>query len=210
MLLDERQESILDFIVRDYIRTACPVSSLRISERKSLDLSPASIRNIMLELDEGGLLHQPHTSAGRAPTEKGYRYFVDNLMGEKTISENTKEELDRAFLKSGDEMFESLAVSMANRLKLFSGILADGRVFKYGLSEVLREPEFEERDFLLEFAEFADNIEHKLESFEGIRIGNFSVVSSTFGPKNIIFIAGPKRMDYEKASSIIRFITKNV
>ena len=65
-------------------------------------------------------------------------------------------------------------------------------------------------DFLLEFAEFADNIEDNLNGLTGIRIGNFSVVSSLFGPKNVVFIAGPRRMDYEKASSIIKFITKNL
>ena len=210
MKLDERQEDILDFIVRDYTRTASPVSSFRISERKSLNLSPASIRNIMQDLDEEGFLHQPHTSAGRAPTEKGYRYFVDNLMEEKSISGGIRAELNKVFIRSGEDMFEELTLLMANRLKLFSGILAGGRSFKYGFSEVLREPEFEERDFLLEFAEFADNVENDLKNFEGVRIGNFSVVSSIFGPKNIIFIAGPRRMDYEKVSAIIKFITKNL
>lgn len=209
--MDERKESILDFIVRDYVRTACPVSSLRVSERKSLDLSPASIRNIMLELDEEGLLHQPHTSAGRAPTEKGYKYFVENLMEERNVPQSAKADFDKIFSEFfGENMFDELASLLAQRLGLFSGIAANGRIFKRGLAEVLREPEFKEHDFLMEFAEFTDNIEENIESFEGIRIGNFSIVSSKFGPNHIVFLVGPARMDYEKASSFIKFIVNSL
>lgn len=211
MRLDERQESILDFIVRDYTRTACPVSSHKISEKRKMDLSPASIRNIMLELDEEGFLHQSHTSAGRAPTKKGYEYFVDNLMKEKNISNKVKtnfdEILDNFF---GEEQFEELTSLMSRELGLFSGIFSNGRIFKQGFAEVLREPEFQERDFLLEFAEFADHVEEKIEEFEGIKIGDFSVVSSKFKPNKIVFFVGPRRMDYEKAWSIIKFMENNL
>ena len=76
MMLDSRKEHILDFIVRDFVRTAIPVSSGRVSDKKAIGGgiagspagSPATIRNIMLELDEEGYLYQPHTSAGRAPS----------------------------------------------------------------------------------------------------------------------------------------------
>ena len=201
----------MDFIVRDYVRTACPVSSLRISERKSMDLSPASIRNIMLELDEDGLLHQPHTSAGRAPTEKGYKYFVDNLMEERNVPESAKADFNKIFSEFfGENMFDELASLLAQRLGLFSGIVANGRIFKRGFAEVLREPEFKEHDFLVEFAEFTDNIEDNIGNFEGINIGNFSVVSSKFGPNHIVFSVGPARMDYEKALSFIKYLTKSI
>lgn len=209
MRLDERKESILDFIVRDYVRTACPVSSSRVSERRNVGLSPASIRNIMLELDEEGFLHQPHTSAGRAPTENGYKYFVDNLMEERNISENIKADFDKIFSEFfGENVFDEVASLMAHRLKLFSGIVADGKIFKRGFAEVLREPEFKEHDFLMEFAEFTDNIEKNIENFDGINIGNFSIVSSRFGPNHIIFSIGPARMDYEKTSAFIKYLTK--
>jgi len=211
MRLDERKESILDFIVRDYVRTACPVSSFKVSEGKGLDLSPASIRNIMLELDEEGLLHQPHTSAGRAPTEKGYKYFVDNLMEEKNVPESAKADFDKIFSEFfGESMFDELASLMAHRLKLFSGIVSNGRTFKSGFAEVLREPEFKEHDFLVEFAEFAENIEDNIENFEGIKIGEFSIVSSKFGSNHIVFSMGPARMDYEKVSSFIKYLTKSL
>lgn len=211
MQLDERQENILDFIVRDYTRTACPVSSSMISAKKGVNLSPASVRNIMFELDEEGFLHQPHTSAGRVPTKKGYKYFVDNLTEERSVPLNIALAFDKVFsCDQGEDFFDRVTSLMAECSGLFSGILADGRTFKHGFAEVLHEPEFEERDFLLEFAEFADNIDKKIKEFEGVSIGNFSVVSSEFKPNKIAFFAGPQRMDYEKALSIINFITKNL
>src|SRR3989344_4741932 len=82
-LLDSRKEDILGFVVRDFVRTAFPVSSNAVFGGLRLEVSPATIRNIMLELDDMGYLYQPHTSAGRAPTEKGYRYFTLHLMSVK-------------------------------------------------------------------------------------------------------------------------------
>ena len=211
MRLEERKEYILDFVVRDYIRTTRPVSSGKINAKSGLRVGPATIRNSMLELDDEGFLYQPHTSAGRVPTKKGYKYFVDNLMTEQSIPSKIEENFEKIFSEFlGEKQFDELTSFMAHQLKLFSGILANGRVFKHGFVEVLREPEFKERDFLLEFAEFADNVEDNLNDFDGVNIGNFSVVSSVFGPRNIVFIAGPRRMDYEKALSIIKFITKNL
>lgn len=211
MKLDERKEIILDFIVRDYTHTACPVSSQKISGKRKMDLSPASIRNIMLELDKDGFLHQPHISAGRAPTKKGYEYFVDNLMEEKSISDDVKSDFDKIISGfSGDDLFDRLTLCMVRNLKLFSGIAMNNRIFKRGLSEVLREPEFLEHDFAVEFAEFVDNIEESIVNFDGINIGEFSVVSSRFGSNHIVFLAGPKRMDYEKASSFVKFIVNSL
>lgn len=211
MKLNERQESILDFIVRDFVRTACPISSLRVSEKRHLGLSPASIRNIMFELDEDGFLHQPHTSAGRAPTKKGYEYFVANLMEEREVSDKVKANFDEIFNKFfGEDQLEELTSLMSRELGLFSGIFSNGRVFKRGFAEVLREPEFKEQNFLLEFAEFADHVEEKIEELEGINIGDFSVVSSKLNPRQIVFFLGPRRMDYEKAWSIVKFIENNL
>jgi heat-inducible transcriptional repressor len=78
--LNSRRDKIFDLIVRFYIETAEPVGSRTISKRYQVGLSPASIRNVMSDLEEEGLIMQPHTSAGRVPTDKGYRYYVDRLM----------------------------------------------------------------------------------------------------------------------------------
>jgi heat-inducible transcriptional repressor len=78
-LLTERQRMILNVIVDDYIRSAEPVGSRSISKRPDVGYSPATIRNEMADLEELGFLEQPHTSAGRIPSNKGYRYYVDHM-----------------------------------------------------------------------------------------------------------------------------------
>jgi len=78
--LTERQKAILMLLVRDYIETAQAIGSQRLVERYHLDLSPATIRNEMVALTELGYLRQPHTSAGRVPTEDGYRFFVAHVI----------------------------------------------------------------------------------------------------------------------------------
>jgi heat-inducible transcriptional repressor len=83
--LDERKKHILKVITDDYIASAEPVGSRTIARRYNLGLSPATIRNEMADLEESGYLEQPHTSAGRIPSELGYRYYVDALMAHKKL-----------------------------------------------------------------------------------------------------------------------------
>ena len=79
--LTEREKSILRNVIQQFILTASPVGSRNISKRYDIGLSPATVRNIMSDLEESGFLNHPHTSAGRVPTDKGYRFYVDTLMG---------------------------------------------------------------------------------------------------------------------------------
>ena len=81
--LDERKTKILDAIIRNYLETGEPVGSRTISKYTDLNLSSATIRNEMADLEELGYILQPHTSAGRIPSDKGYRFYVDHLMEEK-------------------------------------------------------------------------------------------------------------------------------
>lgn len=83
MELDERKVRILEAIIRNYLDTGEPVGSRTISKYSDLNLSSATIRNEMSDLEELGYIIQPHTSAGRIPSDKGYRFYVDNLMKEK-------------------------------------------------------------------------------------------------------------------------------
>src|SRR5689334_6297629 len=85
-VLDERKLAVLRAIVRDYVSTMEPVGSKSLVDRHHLDVSPATIRNDMAVLEEQGYITQPHTSAGRIPTDKGYRLFVDRLSGIKPLS----------------------------------------------------------------------------------------------------------------------------
>ena len=81
--LSERQLTILDAIIRNYLATGEPVGSRTISKYTDLNLSSATIRNEMSDLEEMGYIVQPHTSAGRIPSDKGYRLYVDDMMSEK-------------------------------------------------------------------------------------------------------------------------------
>ena len=80
MVLDERKRRVLQALTDDYIETAEPVGSRNLVRKHNLGVSPATVRNEMADLEEAGYLHQPHTSAGRIPSDKGYRYYVDELM----------------------------------------------------------------------------------------------------------------------------------
>ncbi|MCJ7535272.1 MAG: HrcA family transcriptional regulator, partial [Anaerolineales bacterium] len=86
MNLGERQKLILALVIRDYINNAQPVGSKTLVDKYGLPFSPATVRNEMVALTEIGFLHQPHTSAGRVPTEEGYRYFVRQLMGQTDLA----------------------------------------------------------------------------------------------------------------------------
>jgi heat-inducible transcriptional repressor len=85
-MLDERKLAVLRAIVEDYVSTQEPVGSKSLVDRHNLDVSPATIRNDMAVLEEQGYIVQPHTSAGRVPTDKGYRLFVDRLSGVKPFT----------------------------------------------------------------------------------------------------------------------------
>lgn len=85
-MLDDRKLAVLRAIVEDYVSTNEPVGSKNLVDRHSLDVSPATIRNDMAVLEEQGFIVQPHTSAGRVPTDKGYRLFVDRLSGVRPFS----------------------------------------------------------------------------------------------------------------------------
>ena len=86
MAHDERRLEVLRAIVQDYVSTNDPVGSKALAERHDLGVSPATIRNDMAVLEEQGYITQPHTSAGRVPTDKGYRLFVDRLATVKPLS----------------------------------------------------------------------------------------------------------------------------
>jgi heat-inducible transcriptional repressor len=102
--LSDRQKTLLLLIIRDYIDTAQPVGSKRLVEHYHLDLSPATIRNEMSALTEMGYLRQPHTSAGRVPTEEGYRYFVSQMMSNSDLPEAVKHTISHQFHQSRAEL----------------------------------------------------------------------------------------------------------
>jgi len=97
--LTERQRKILEAVIHCYTFTAEPVGSRTVAKRYNLGISPATVRNVMADLEEMGYLFQPHTSAGRVPTEKGYRLYVDELMRESGLTREEKELIEREYEK---------------------------------------------------------------------------------------------------------------
>jgi heat-inducible transcriptional repressor len=115
--LTERQRTLLLFLIRDYIETAQPVGSKRLVERFRLALSPATVRNEMSALTEMGYLRQPHTSAGRVPTEEGYRIFVSHMMHKAELPESVQNTISHQFFQASPDVDQwmTLAASVLAR-----------------------------------------------------------------------------------------------
>ncbi|MEN3189419.1 MAG: heat-inducible transcriptional repressor HrcA [Atribacterota bacterium] len=121
MELNERMKTILAAVIHRYITTAEPVSSSIIAEKYDLNLSTATIRHEMNLLEKYDYLWQPHTSAGRIPTDKGYRFYVDNLMKKTYLKENEKEQISHIYKKS-KEFEETMKITSQLLSKLTNNI----------------------------------------------------------------------------------------
>ncbi len=112
--LTDRQKLILNLVIHEYVQTAQPVGSQNLVERFSLDMSSATVRNEMVSLTESGLLRQPHTSAGRIPSEEGYRYFVSRLAGSAELPQTTQRTISHQFyqMRYDVEQWMRLAASV--------------------------------------------------------------------------------------------------
>ncbi len=102
--LNDRQKLILALVINEYLENAQPVGSQHLVESYQLDFSAATVRNVMVDLTEAGFLRQPHTSAGRSPTEEGYRYFVRQLMGHTDLPAMTKRTITHQFYQAGQDV----------------------------------------------------------------------------------------------------------
>jgi heat-inducible transcriptional repressor len=115
--LNDREKNILRHIIQQFILTASPVGSRNITKKFDIGLSPASVRNIMSDLEESGFIDHPHTSAGRIPTDKGYRFYVDSLMDIPELHKNEKGIINKQ-LDSGtvdaDELFRITSMLLSN------------------------------------------------------------------------------------------------
>jgi heat-inducible transcriptional repressor len=117
--LDAREREILKSVIQVHIVTGEPIGSRTLSKETRLDLSAATIRNIMADLEERGLLSQPHTSAGRVPTDSAYRLYVDQLMGPVRMSAVEAQAIDEALLRTRGELPELLGEA-SRQLSRFS------------------------------------------------------------------------------------------
>jgi transcriptional regulator of heat shock response len=231
-MLTERQKKILSVVVKEYTQTAVPVGSKVLVSKYKFDLSSATIRSEMNELEEKEYLHQPHISAGRIPTDKGYRYFVEKIMPDKELSKQEQKKLQTELLKMQAKNTR-LTRTTAKLLSGLSGNLAISGVKNefddFGMQELLDEPEFREMDDLCRLAETLDYIDEKFDSLvKNLRdnevkifigkenpikeISNCSMMVSPYrtksGEKGLLALIGPKRMEYAKNKSLIQYMKK--
>jgi heat-inducible transcriptional repressor len=106
--LSNRGKRILEAVIEDYIATAEPVGSRSLTRSHALDLSPATVRNVMSDLEEMGFLISPHTSAGRIPTDKAYRLYVNSILEVKNITKERREEIRRRCRLAGKDLAQVL------------------------------------------------------------------------------------------------------
>ena len=119
MSLSDRRARILAFIVDDYVESAQPIGSQALVERHGLGLSSATVRNEMAALEDDGFITHPHTSAGRVPSNRGYRYYVSSLMPERALTRQEQIAILHQFHQSARDMEEWVGLSasvLANAL----------------------------------------------------------------------------------------------
>jgi heat-inducible transcriptional repressor len=109
--LSDRQKILLTLVIHDYIRSAQPVGSQHLVEHYKLDMSSATVRNELAALTEMGYLRQPHTSAGRVPSEEGYRYFVGRLLQQTELPANTRRTISHQFYQSRQDLEQWLRLA---------------------------------------------------------------------------------------------------
>src|SRR3990172_9215593 len=100
-MLSERRSALLNLIIEEYVDTALPVGSQHIVHKHHMPVSPATVRLEMARLEEEGYINQPHTSAGRVPSDKGYRYYVESLMAEDALPWQEQETIRHQFHQAG-------------------------------------------------------------------------------------------------------------
>lgn len=240
--MTERQEKILYKLIEEYVSSGEPISSQKIAKKKQFDLSSATMRNEMNTLEQEGYLRQPHISSGSVPTDKAYRLFVNHLYenadtqsGEKMMLEKFVREIQAIqevedYLKFMQETTKKMAALSSS---LAITYFCDKDItFKEGWEEIAQCQEFAHGEIIKHFAEMVNNLESKINEFEGftelpeddvqvyigkeIKLGNgedFSILLSRChmpktGKPGILALAGPKRMAYKKNIGLMRTAKK--
>ena len=236
MDLTKRQEKILNTLIGEYTKNAEPVSSKLLSKKKGFNVCPATIRNELQELTDMGYIYQPHTSAGRAPTTKAYRYFVDNLfnLNEGLFLEtffddefSLLERQEQSELKFFESLTRNLAHSSANLVMTY--LPESDCILKEGWEELFSNPEFKEKSYLDRFLNEVESLEKNIKKIakdsSGKKVsvyigqekpiansGDFSlIVSHSKFPnreEGIVVIFGPSRMEYEKNIGLMQSLKR--
>lgn len=232
-----RQQRILASVVKEYTETAMPVGSEVLVRKYFTDVSSATIRNAMAQLESDGYLYQPHISSGRIPTDKGYRFFVETIMEDRELSREEQRSLQKELLQLRAKNIR-LSRTTAKLLSALSGNVGLSGVvskdkeefYEFGLPKLLEGvTEQGEIDEVCRLAEVLDLIDEKVDVllsqmkdgetriFIGkenpIRgISGYSMVVSPYtskeGDRGVIALIGPKRMEYAKNKSLIEYVRR--
>jgi heat-inducible transcriptional repressor len=222
--VDSRKEAILEAIVQEYIESGQPVGSLGLVSKYHFPYSTATVRAEMAELERMGFLHQPHTSAGRIPSESGYRYFVKMISDEFRLlgRESVVAQKRLAAMRGNYERQLETASGVISELTRNMGFAGfPGEVFSQGLSYLFSQPEFLNPHQVVRAAELIDNLSHlfsEIPSGIGTRvfIGSESPISKSSGCSIIVSeletpygrgylgVLGPMRMAYNRNLSVIK------
>lgn len=225
-----RRKEILRAVIELYLETAHPVSSEMLLERYRFDLSSASIRNVLKELEEKDYLTHPHTSAGRIPTDRGYRFYVDDLMRQVELSHEEKKILGDFFsfyFKNRDDIFSS-ASRILSQLTHYAGITSyekNNDIYYCGFRYLLEQPEFsrleEARSIFraMEEDRLLDILHKQMDGAIEVLIGNESHCTemtncslivceckNRYGDAAKIALLGPRRMAYHRVIPMMSYM----
>ncbi|MDD5290608.1 MAG: hypothetical protein PHZ04_00655 [Patescibacteria group bacterium] len=220
--MDERKLIILNTIIKEHIKTGAPVGSGVLVDKYRLDISPATVRNEMAALEEDDFIVQPHTSAGRVPTEKAYNLYLASLK-EKQLADKEAEILKKALKGNDEASFKQAAKEMAK----ISGqaifwAFHKNNLYYTGISNLFSQPEFSNPNLIYDISaiidrmdEIIDDIFNEVKETE-ILLGSAnpfgdscSTIFSKYrrsGKTGLFGILGPMRMDYEKNLAVIKYV----
>ena len=225
-MISERKKHLLDVIIKEHLQSAAPVSSGSLVEKYNLGFSPATVRNEMMELEEDGYIYQPHTSAGRVPTQAAYKLMLEEILQGK--KKNELKGADKAILEEtfshDDKSYKQTARAVADMSKsAVFWAFHKNDLYYTGLSNLFSQPEFKQLDMVCDFSAVIDSLEDIIdEVFEDLEegeqfllgeknpFGNFLSTALLKYKKNKQFgvfgIISPLRTDYEKNLALLEFI----
>ena len=219
--MDKRREQLFKQIVKIYLATAEPVGSLFLADKFG-DVSSATIRNEMMALEQDGYIYQPHISAGRVPTEKGYKFFVENFVDVEKRDEKVDKKMAAAVKDFKDDEKIKAVGRTAAEISQEAVIVAfsPNQLYFTGLSNLFAKPEFSEQVTVTSVSQILDHCEEMMPSVLELIGGGKKVLIGTDNPfgKMCSFIAapirgnglfgilGPMRMDYEKNLGLVNYI----
>jgi heat-inducible transcriptional repressor len=220
--MDERQQKLLKAIIEEYVGNAAPVGSGEIARKHFADLSPATIRNEMAELEEMGLISQPYTSAGRVPTALGYRYYIQFFTNDTEILAKDKKQLETVTLSPERITIKELAKKIADLCDTTVMVaFSSNDIYYTGISNLFHQPEFALSGWAYSMSEIIDSLDNILakiyfqaDEIPQITVGDNNpfgdlaasiIVKCHFQDQDIILgILGPLRMDYRRNLGLIK------